>query len=157
MTNESDLNFAEFQRRMASSCNNAAWDLIEKEELTPDDALDLLTQAAAARHHWHVIGNDSQKAHADLLFVWATAKSGGSGVSIMLANRTVTYFEEKGGTWERAFAHSAMAAAGAAMGDAKMLARHHAIASKLGSELSGLDAETFAAAFRSVPTPSQFS
>ena len=141
------------QKRLASKCNDSAWSLIEKSNLNSNDITQLLTLSATARHHWHEVGTPSNIAHADLLFAWAMARAGVSGAAVHLANSVLSFFEENGADWERAFAYAAMAAACSADGDGNGLQWHYSSAEKIGAGLSESDQSYFLAAFKSVPKP----
>ena len=147
MPDQSPPNRLDLQKQIASKCNNAAWNLIERPNLEPTDIVQLLTLAATARHQWHEVGTTKNAAHADLLFAWALARAGVSKASDLLARGALSHFEESGATWERAFAHAAMAAACKAGGDMDGFKNHRATAEQLGLELSGPDAKYFSAAF----------
>ena len=49
----------------AKSAFNAAWDLIDKTDRTPDDDRQMLTLAFASRWHWGEVGTPENKAIAD--------------------------------------------------------------------------------------------
>ncbi len=137
----------DLQKQIASKCNDAAWDLIEHPNLEPTDIAQLLTLSATARHHWHEVGTEANIAHADLLFAWALARAGVAKAADLLARGAMSHFEESGATWERAFAHAAMAAACKAGDDMDGFKTHRATAEQLGTQLSGPDAKYFNAAF----------
>ena len=137
----------ELQKKIASKCNDSAWDLIEQPNLEPEKIAQLLTLSATARHHWHEVGTKKNVAHADLLFAWALARAGVSKAADHLARVAMSHFENSGATWERAFAHAAMAAACKAGGDLDGFECHRAKAEQLGAQLSGPDAKYFNAAF----------
>ena len=147
MPNESPPSRLDLQKQIASKCNDAAWDLIEKTNLEPTDIAQLLTLSATARHHWSEVGTENNIAHADLLFAWALARAGVSEAADNLARTAMSHFEKSGAAWERAFAHAAVAAACQAGGDTEGFKRHYAKAEQLGAQLSGPDAKYFSAAF----------
>jgi len=142
---------SELHRRTAATCNDAAWNLIERSCLDAAGLTQLLTAAATARHHWREIGTPTNVAHADLLLAWAMARAGAGQPAMQLAGEAFSHFEAHGATWERAFAHAAMAMACSAAGDADGLRRHRGEAARLGAELAGGDAAYFQAAFKTVP------
>jgi hypothetical protein len=145
---------AELQKRIASRCNDAAWNLIEKPELEPAESLALVRLAGAAAHHWGEIGTEGNVAHASLLFSWALARAGAPALAVNEAGRALRYFTEKQSKdWERAFAHAAMAASLHGAGDLQGHQRHYNEAQQLESKLAPGDLKLFQAAFRNVPQP----
>ena len=136
--------------KIAAQCNNAAWDLIEKPDLSPGETTQLVTLAATARHFWLQVGNANQIAFAELLFGWALARAGSAAAqhSAGLAFEAL----KDGSDWDRAFAHAAMAAASAGH-DAQAHGTHYAEAARFGAALSGGDAKYFTLAFANVPKP----
>ncbi len=143
---------SEMLKRIASQCNNAAWDLIEKPDLTASERCALVRLAGAASHHWSEIGTAGNIAHADLLFAWALARAGAAAPSVDAAERALRYFTETPSKdWEKAFAHAAMAASLHCAGNPGGHRRHYSEAQELGSKLAPGDLKLFQAAFRNVP------
>lgn len=144
----------EMQKRIASKCNDAAWNLIEKPDLAASDCLALVRLAGTASHHWSEIGTAGNIAHADLLFAWALARAGAAAPAVDAAGRALGYFSGKPSKdWERAFAHAAMAAALHCAGDQDGHRRHYNEAQQLEGTLAPGDLKLFQAAFRNVPRP----
>jgi len=145
---------SEMQRRIASRCNDAAWDLIEKPGLAASECLALVRLAGTAAYHWREIGTESNIAHADLLFWWAFARAGAAALAVDAAGRALQYFTEKQSEdWERAFAHAAMAASLHSAGDLEGHRRHYDEAQQLEGKRAPGDLKLFQAAFRNVPRP----
>lgn len=140
-------------RREAAFCNDQAWILIEKPQLNSEELARLLTLAGTARHLWEKIGNERNRAHADLLLSWSLARAEVSEAAFSVASGVLSYFSEHGQTWEQAFAHGAMAAASAACGKKETHEHHFMRARELGEALSGPDAKYFIAAFSTISTP----
>ena len=135
-----------FSKAEASRCNNAAWDLIERPDLSASECAELVTFAGTARYIWHAIGAEDQKAHADVLFAWALARSGALEISGDLARSALAHFEgTEAAPWELAFAHAACAAAH--ISNPKAYAKHRAEARRFGDQSN--DAY-FEAAFRTL-------
>lgn len=151
MSDQTPLGSPELHRNIAAKCNDMAWGYVEKANLQATEIAQLLTLAATARHHWHVIGQPGNIAHADLLFAWSLARAGISDASVLMAREALAYFQQNGAMWERAFAHAAMAAACCASHDASGLQEHASKAAELGAKLSGQDATYFQAAFMTIP------
>ena len=141
-------------KRIASRCNDAAWDLIEKPDLAASECLALVRFAATASHHWTEIGTARNIAHADVLLAWALARAAAAAPAVDAASRAVTYFtENESKDWEKAFAHAATAASFHCAGDQEGHRRHYDEAQRLGSTLAAGDLKLFQAAFRNVPRP----
>jgi hypothetical protein len=142
------------QKRIASKCNNAAWDLIEKPDLDTSECSALVRLAGTASHHWSEIGTARNMAHADLLFAWALARAGAAAPATDAAERALRYFTENPfEDWENAFAHAAMAASLHCAGDQDGHRSHYNEAQQLEGKLARGDLKLFQAAFRNVPRP----
>lgn len=63
---------ATWQRRIATRANNKAWELSEKLNRTPAEIQEMLH---AAMHLWCIVGNENNKAHAELLLDHVTQKT----------------------------------------------------------------------------------
>jgi hypothetical protein len=151
---DSSASSSEIQKRIASRCNDAAWELIEKPELAPVECLALVRFAGAAFHHWSEIGTARNIAHADLLFSWALARAGAAAPAVDAGGRALSFFTENHSKdWERAFAHAAMAASLHCAGDQDGHRRHYTEAQQFESTLAPGDLKLFQAAFRNVPRP----
>ena len=145
---------ADMHKRIASRCNDAAWDLIEKPDLAASECLALVRFAGTACHHWSEIGIARNIAHADLLFAWALARAGAAAPAVDAAARALKYFtENETKDWERAFAHAAMAASLHCAGDQEGHRRYYNEAQQLEVTLAPGDLKLFEAAFRNVPRP----
>lgn len=151
---ESSASTSEMQKRIASRCNDAAWDLIEKPDLAATECLALVRFAATASHNWSEIGTPRNIAHADLLLAWALARAGAAAPAVDAGARALSFFtENQSKDWERAFAHAAMAASLHCAGDLDGHRRHYNEAQQLESTLAPGDLKLFQAAFRIVPHP----
>lgn len=145
---------AAWHRRIAMQSNNAAWDLIERDNLTAGECAELLRLAATASSHWKEIGNADNVASADLLFGWALARSGAGPAAVDAAGRAFAHFSAKqSGESGMAFPHAAMAMALFSAGDREAYLRHYLEASQIGARLPAEDRKYFDAAFRTVPKP----
>jgi len=145
---------SEMHDRIASRCNDAAWNLIEKPYLAASECLALVRFAGTASHHWNEIGTARNMAHADLLFSWALARAQAAPPAVDAGARALKYFtENESKDWERAFAHAAMAASLHCAGDPEGHRRHYDEAQQLGSTLAPDDLKLLQAAFRNVPRP----
>jgi hypothetical protein len=153
MSDAAPLGF-DTQKRVASQCNNAAWDLIEKPNLSADERIALVRLAGTAAHHWGVVGAASNIAHAEVLFAWALARAGAAALAVESAKRALKYFSENPSKdWERAFAHAAMAASLHCAGDQEGHQQHYEEAQQLEGKLAPGDLKLFQPAFQNVPRP----
>ncbi len=139
-------------------CNNMAWDLIEKSDLTANECFDLLRLTGAASYHWSEVGTSRNIAHADLLFSLALSQAGvGAGaLAVDVADRTLRYFtENQSEDWERAFAHAAMAASYYCAGNEEGHYQHYNEAQLLEDKLAAGDLKVFQTIFRNIPRPTE--
>lgn len=151
---DSSASSSEMQKRIASRCNDAAWDLIEKPDLAADECLALVRFTGTASHHWLEIGTARNIAHADLLFSWALARAGAAAPAVDAGARALGFFtDNESKDWERAFAHAAMAASLHCAGDQEGHRRHYNEAQQIENTLAPGDLKLFQAAFRNVPRP----
>jgi hypothetical protein len=151
---DSSVSSSEMQKRIASRCNDAAWDLIEKPDLAAGERLALVHFAGTASHHWCEIGTARNIAHADLLFSWALARAGAAAPAVDAGACALSFFtENESKDWERAFAHAARAASLHCAGDQEGHRRHYKEAQQIESTLAPGDLKLFQAAFRNVPRP----
>ena len=142
-------------KRIAAQCNNAAWDLIERDILDAAECLRLVSLAATASFHWGEIRTPDNVAHADLLLAWALARTGAGPAAVCAATRVFNYFAARtSGGADMAFPHAAMAVACHCVGDPNGHRRHYLEAERLGRLLPPAGAKHFEAAFRTVARPS---
>jgi hypothetical protein len=143
-----------FHRRIAARCNNAAWDLIERETLDAGDCVELVRLAATAAYHWKEIGTADNVASAELLLGWALAKAGAGSAAVDAASRAFKHFSEKESEAQQmAIPHAAMAIALHSASDPEGHRRHYIEARQLGMNLPAQDMKYFEAAFRTIPRP----
>jgi hypothetical protein len=143
-----------FQRRIAARCNNAAWDLIERETLDAGDCVELVRLAATAAYHWKEVGTADNVASAELLLGWALARAGAGSAAVDAASRAFRHFsEKKSEAQQMAFPHAAMAVALNSAGDQEGHRRHYIEARQLGMNLPAQEMKYFEAAFRTIPPP----
>lgn len=140
-------------KRIAATCNNEAWDILELDNPDLGQIARLVACAATAQFHWHLVGTENNKAYADLLMAWALARAGVGAVALPLARETLSHFERSSSAdWEMGFAHAAVAAASMAQNDREGFERHYSRADSIGQNLTGPEASHFHAAFRTLST-----
>jgi len=143
-----------WQRRLAVQSNNAAWDLIEREQLDAGEVAELVRLAATASTHWKEVGNADNIASAELLFGWALARAGAGPAAVDAASRAFAHFSAKNSdVTAMAFPHAAMAISLLSAGDREGYRRHYLEARRIGDSLPAEDRRHFEAAFRTLPKP----
>ncbi|MGV6812605.1 MAG: hypothetical protein ACWA47_10180 [Brevirhabdus sp.] len=145
---------ADLHKKIASFCNNKAWELIETPKLDAAAQAQLVELAGTARHHWSLIGAPQNVALARMQFGWALARAGAVHAGLDEAKAALKYFEaNEAPAWQMAFSHAAMAAASLAAGDKKAHAKHYTAARDTGLKLAEADAKYFDAAFSTIAEP----
>ena len=146
---------ATWQRRIAARANNKAWELSEKLNRTQAEDHEMLHAAHAAMYLWSIVGNESNKAHAEQLLAHVSALLGD-------AARAVAYFQGPSAffscalceAWEVALCRAIAANVAACAGDVK---GHQALYDDAASLIAALpgseDREILLATLRVVPIP----
>lgn len=106
------------RRALAIAQHNAAWELIDQPDRTPEQTREMLARAFASRALWAPIGTDENLVIADWQVAHAASLAGWSGVALAFA----TAAEERARSaalpaWLRASTCEGMARAHAAAGD----------------------------------------
>ena len=154
MSDQSKASLDDFHRITAATCNNRAWDLIETIELDDVGRMELVTLATVARYHWNFVGKESNKAAADLLFGWASARAGRAEDALTAARRSLDYFQTQDVLpFEIAIAHAAMAAACLCAQDLRAYEEHYRAAEALMASMKPEGLKIFEASFRTLPEP----
>ncbi|HVT78218.1 MAG TPA: hypothetical protein VHD87_14375 [Acidimicrobiales bacterium] len=108
---------------------NAAWELIEKPDRTPDDDAAMLERAFASRWHWGFVGGPEQTATGDWQIAHCASLLGYGWMAQQYAQRAFDVCEREGWTdWQRASMLEGMARAAAVAGDAAAHRRYYALA-----------------------------
>jgi hypothetical protein len=129
---------ATWHRRFAVTCNNRAWELIERERRTPAEDHEMLHAAHASAWHWARVGTDLNEARARMLLGMAHALAGDGPLALRYATASFNYFNEHAApVWEQAFAHLVLAAAAHAAGNRALHAEHYPEAARLGGAIEG--------------------
>jgi hypothetical protein len=105
-------------RAVAVETYNRCWDLLEKEQRSTEDDVDLLTCAFASRHHWRIVGGAPQAITADWMISRAAAEIGNADLAVDFARRAFDGVQV--GThpaWLRASVFEGLGRAHAAAGD----------------------------------------
>jgi hypothetical protein len=105
-------------RREAARLFNACWTLLEAPGRTPDQDVELLTDAFASRCHWLVVGGPEQLITSDWMVSRAAAATGHAALAVQFAERAERAAREPGlPDWLVASCAEGMARACAAAGD----------------------------------------
>jgi putative alpha-1,2-mannosidase len=105
-------------RAQGAAYFNAAWDLIETPNRTPEQDRDLLTLAFASRQHWiEAEGSAENLAVADWQIAHAASQLGLADLALTFARAAVARAEANDvPTWMKASAHEGLARAHATAG-----------------------------------------
>jgi hypothetical protein len=145
---------AKWHKWFAVTCNNRAWELIERDRRTPAEDHEMLHAAHASAWHWARVGTELNEARAKMLLGMAHALFGDGPLALRYATASFNYFNEHAAPdWEQAFAHLVLAAAAHAAGNPTLHAEHYAEAERLGLAIEGdEDRAVFMRAFAHVPS-----
>ena len=126
-----------WHKRFAASCNNSAWNLIEKPERTAAEGREMIYLAYAAAYHWSVVGTPVNHARAEILLAHALALFGKGDDAKEYARSALSFFEAGNGEdWDIPFAHLEMALAAASQGDYDRHRLHYDLARSTGEVIS---------------------
>jgi hypothetical protein len=141
------------QRWFAIECNNQAWALAAKPELSVEERRELLLTACASAYHWSKIGAPLNVARADLLLARAHTLLGEDRQALLFARRCLDFFEGgQGEDWDLAFAHAELAYAAAISGMTSLHFEHYQKARQLGEAIKDPeDRQVFFDEFERIP------
>jgi hypothetical protein len=144
----------DFHRDIAVDRFNAAWDLIDKADRTPDDDVELLLAAMTSRWHWSRVGGAEEVATGDWQVAHVASLLGLGDLALVFAERHLAAATSLGWTgWRLASAHEGMARAFAVCGDADGRAHHLALAHEaLAGEADAGDRQVILDQLATVPT-----
>jgi hypothetical protein len=117
MADEQDL--AGAHKRFAVDCYNAAWELLERADRTPEEDRRMLSAAFASRHHWDALGRPEQTCVGDWMVANVASRLGFAGVALTYARAAVDAAEANDGFADYVLAscYEGMARAFACAGD----------------------------------------
>jgi hypothetical protein len=108
----------EWHRKTAARLFNGAWDLIEKNDRSGDDEVEMLLRAFASRWHWGQVGGSLQVSSGDWQIAHVASLMGLDQLALLFASRCLEAVEGDGSAgWRLASAHEGMARAYACAGD----------------------------------------
>lgn len=123
----------EEHRRLGVELYNGTWELIERQDRTPQEDDEMLDRAHASAYHWlHAVGTTAaNRARSQWLCSRVHAVAGQSEGALHHGRRCLALVEENGGEmedWDLAAAHEALARAHLAAGDKGEARRHFELA-----------------------------
>jgi hypothetical protein len=144
---------SDWHRHFGASLFNAAWELIDRPNRSPDDDVEMLLAAAASRWHWGRVGGHAEVATGDWQLAHVASLLGMSELALVFARRNLEAATSSGWAgWRLASAHEGMARACAAAGDADGRAEHFGAAERaLAGETDAEDARVIAGQLATVP------
>lgn len=112
-------------RRCAADLFNAVWDLMGKEDRTPEENEEMVNAAHASRWHWGVMGKPVNWARGEWQISRVYAILGRAEPSLHHAwNYQKICDENQLSEFDRSFAHEAIARASAISGDSEAVVAH---------------------------------
>ncbi|MEI8019185.1 MAG: hypothetical protein WCH39_13360 [Schlesneria sp.] len=146
---------ATWQRRIAARANNKAWELSEKLTRTQAEDQEMLHAAHAAMYLWSIVGNESNKAHAEQLLAHVSALLGDAARAVQYFQGPSAFFSSgQCEAWEVAMCRAIAANVAASTGDVN---NHQALYNEAVSLITALasseDREILLATLRVVPIP----
>lgn len=146
---------ARWDRWFAIQMNNRAWDLADKPARTMAEDEEMLDAAHAAAAHWSRIGNDLNRARADLLLGHAHALLGHGSPAMLYARRGYAFVTARESPdWEMALAHAVLANAAHAAREATLHRTEYALAKSLADAIADPeDREIFERSFARIARP----
>jgi hypothetical protein len=144
-------------KKLASGYFNAAWDLIDLDVRTPEQAHDLLGLTLASRQHWlEAGGTEENLAVSDWQVAYAASLGGWADLALSFARAAVARGEAADApTWMKASTHEGLARAHAAAGDKAGYDSEVAITRALLEQVTEKgDRDLIAGQLESIPAPS---
>jgi hypothetical protein len=109
----------ETHARIAKETFNRTWELLDKKDLTEDEAIEMVHTAHASRYHWGRVGTPVHHERGDWQISRVYAVIGRPELALEYARRCLDTCEANGiGDFDIAFAYEAMARAHAVAGRA---------------------------------------
>ncbi len=119
-------------RALASQLFNRCWELLEQDELSADDEVELLTSALTSRFHWLLAGGPDKWIISDWMVARAAGVTGSSDVALRFALRAYEAARaSETPDWLVASSAEGVARAYAVAGNAEEFAKWAALARRL--------------------------
>ncbi|TMW72053.1 hypothetical protein [Alteribacter natronophilus] len=127
---------SEWHRKQAARSFNATWDLIEKQDRTPDDDLQMIHTAHASRFHWGEIGTPLEFTRGEWQLSRVYALTGMGESALYHARHALEIcLDHRIGDFDLAFAYEAMARACSTAGDRKRMKKYIAKAEEAAGKI----------------------
>ena len=108
----------EEETALAKTLYNRCWELLEATGRTPDEDVELVTCAFAARHHWLAVGGPEQFVVSDWMVARAAGDVGAVALALLFAQRANAAAEDLDGPeWLSASTAEGVARASVQCGD----------------------------------------
>jgi hypothetical protein len=136
---EPTFDLAAAHRWFAVEANNAAWELVTREDRTQDEDIQLLDQAHAAAWHWRHAGGAVQAQRAAVLLANAYAAAELPEGAVLHAKRALALLDAHAGEladWDRAFTYDAAARAYAVAGTYRSASHYRDLARQAGAAIA---------------------
>jgi hypothetical protein len=130
------------QRRLAANLFNRTWELIGRDDRSPEDDDRLVHIAHASRFHWGEIGTAANLARGEWLCSRMYVTLGRAEPAVHHAERCLAYVEgypSEMEDWDLPYAHEALARARLLAGDEDAAREHVAAARELASAIDEAD------------------
>ena len=127
------------QRRLAANLFNRTWELLTKEERTPEEDDRLIHIAHASRFHWGEVGTAANLARGEWMCSRVYADLGRAEPALHHAERCLAYvdsYPSEMDDWDLPYAHEALARAHLVEGDETAARRHAKEARRLGEAIA---------------------
>jgi hypothetical protein len=122
MPRPDDDTIKRMHRWFAVECNNASWDLSEKDPRTDEDERSFLAAAYASAFHWEQVGEPINRARVDMLLAHTHAQLGEGKRALYYARAAVSLLAADPATdWDHAYAHLVYAYAAGVSGDRELM------------------------------------
>lgn len=129
-------------RELATALFNSTWQLMEKENRTPDEDALMVHQAHASLYHWLQAGGPEHNARGEWQVSRVYTVLGRGEAALFHARRVLDICRRNGiGDWDLGFAYEALARAHAVLGDADESRRWLAEARQAATGLADADRE----------------
>jgi len=120
---------ASWHRTFAPRAYNHTWTYLDKDQLTPDDEVEMLTSTFAQRYHWREVGTPRHWAIADWQISRVAAVTGYFDLARRFGLKALAICEENQlDAFVTGFAHEAIARAAAFVDDVETFEKHLALA-----------------------------
>jgi hypothetical protein len=140
-------------RKFAVSCFNKAWDLLEKNDRTPEEDMEMVHLTHASRYHWGQIGEPIYFARGDWQISRVYAELGFGVMAFKYAKSCLDLCEANDiDDIDLAFAYEALARASAVSGDRANARGYIELAEIYGQSIAQeADRQVFFEEIRSIP------